>query len=288
MQTRLIKQIAVLGSGVMGSRIACHFAGAGFPVLLLDLLPKELPDNAKPDQRNRIAREALQAAIKSNPSPVYDGTVVNKIKVGNFTDDLQKIEQCDWVIEVVVERLDIKQQLFAEVEKYRKLGTIISSNTSGIPISQMTAGRSDDFKKHFCGTHFFNPPRYLRLLEIIPTPDTDRTVVEFLMDFGDRFLGKTTVLCKDTPAFIANRIGVFGMMAIMQVQAKMGLSVDEIDALTGPIIGRPRSATFRTADVVGLDTLVRVAKGVADNCPNDEARDQFNIPSWLDQMVAKN
>ena len=272
----------------MGSRIACHFAGAGFPVLLLDLLPKDLPDNAKPDQRNRIAREALQAAIKSNPSPVYDGTVVNKIKVGNFTDDLQKIEQCDWVIEVVVERLDIKQQLFAEVEKYRKFGTIISSNTSGIPISQMTAGRSDDFKKHFCGTHFFNPPRYLRLLEIVPTPDTDRTVVEFLMDFGDRFLGKTTVLCKDTPAFIANRIGVFGMMAIMQVQAKMGLSVDEIDALTGPIIGRPRSATFRTADVVGLDTLVRVAKGVADNCPNDEARDQFNIPSWLDQMVAKN
>ena len=272
----------------MGSRIACHFAGAGFPVLLLDLLPKDLPDNAKPDQRNRIAREALQAAIKSNPSPVYDGTVVNKIKVGNFTDDLQKIEQCDWVIEVVVERLDIKQQLFAEVEKYRKLGTIISSNTSGIPISQMTAGRSDDFKKHFCGTHFFNPPRYLRLLEIIPTPDTDRTVVEFLMDFGDRFLGKTTVLCKDTPAFIANRIGVFGMMAIMQVQAKMGLSVDEIDALTGPIIGRPRSATFRTADVVGLDTLVRVAKGVADNCPNDEARDQFNIPSWLDQMVVNN
>ena len=272
----------------MGSRIACHFAGADFPVLLLDLLPKDLPDNAKPDQRNRIAREALQAAIKSNPSPVYDGTVVNKIKVGNFTDDLQKIEQCDWVIEVVVERLDIKQQLFAEVEKYRKLGTIISSNTSGIPISQMTAGRSDDFKKHFCGTHFFNPPRYLRLLEIIPTPDTDRTVVEFLMDFGDRFLGKTTVLCKDTPAFIANRIGVFGMMAIMQVQAKMGLSVDEIDALTGPIIGRPRSATFRTADVVGLDTLVRVAKGVADNCPNDEARDQFNIPSWLDQMVVNN
>ena len=152
----------------------------------------------------------------------------------------------------------------------------------------MTVGRSDDFKKHFCGTHFFNPPRYLRLLEIIPTPDTDRGMVEFLMDFGDRFLGKTTVLCKDTPAFIANRIGVFGMMAIMQVQAKMGLSVDEIDALTGPIIGRPRSATFRTADVVGLDTLVRVAKGVADNCPNDEARDQFNIPSWLDQMVAKN
>lgn len=288
MHPRRIKQVAVLGSGVMGSRIACHFAGAGYPVLLLDLLPKDLPENAKHDQRNKIAREALQAAIKSNPSPVYDASVVNKIQVGNFTDDLPKIAQCDWVIEVVVERLDIKQQLFTEVEKYRKPGTIISSNTSGIPIHLMAAGRSEDFKKHFCGTHFFNPPRYLRLLEIIPTPDTDRTVIEFLMEFGDRFLGKTTVLCKDTPAFIANRIGVFGMMAIMQVQAKMGLTVDEIDALTGPIIGRPRSATFRTADVVGLDTLVRVAKGVADNCPNDEARDQFNIPAWLEKMVANN
>ena len=177
---------------------------------------------------------------------------------------------------------DAKGKTFADLHMlgHRKCTFVVS-----------TSPRRDllnDFKKHFCGTHFFNPPRYLRLLEIIPTPDTDRTVVEFLMDFGDRFLGKTTVLCKDTPAFIANRIGVFGMMAIMQVQAKMGLSVDEIDALTGPIIGRPRSATFRTADVVGLDTLVRVAKGVADNCPNDEARDQFNIPSWLDQMVAKN
>ncbi len=272
----------------MGSRIACHIAGAGYRVLLLDILPADLPEQAKADQRNRIAREALQAAIKSNPSPVYDASVVNKIQVGNFTDDLPKIAGCDWVIEVVVERLDIKQQLFTEVEKFRKPGTIISSNTSGIPIRMMTEGRSEDFKKHFCGTHFFNPPRYLRLLEIIPTDHTDPNVVDFLLDFGDRFLGKTTVLCKDTPAFIANRIGVFGMMAIMQVQAKMGLTVDEIDALTGPIIGRPRSATFRTADVVGLDTLVRVANGVADHCPNDEARDQFTIPTWLQQMVEKN
>lgn len=288
MHPRRIKQIAVLGSGVMGSRIACHFAGAGYPVLLLDLLPKELPENAKPDQRNRIAREALLTAIKSNPSPVYDAAVVNKIKVGNFTDDLQQIAQCDWVIEVIVERLDLKQQLFTEVEKYRKPGSIISSNTSGIPIGMMAEGRSADFKKHFCGTHFFNPPRYLRLLEIIPTTHTDREVVDFLMEFGDRFLGKTTVLCKDTPAFIANRIGVFGMMAIMHIQAKMSLTIDEIDALTGPIIGRPRSATFRTADVVGLDTLVRVAKGVAEHCPTDEARDQFQIPAWLDQLVANN
>lgn len=288
MQHHRINQVAVLGSGVMGSRIACHIAGAGYRVLLLDILPADLPEPAKADQRNRIAREALQAAIKSNPSPVYDASVVNKIQVGNFTDDLPKIAGCDWVIEVVVERLDIKQQLFTEVEKFRKPGTIISSNTSGIPIRMMTEGRSEDFKKHFCGTHFFNPPRYLRLLEIIPTDHTDPSVVDFLLDFGDRFLGKTTVRCKDTPAFIANRIGVFGMMAIMQVQAKMGLTVDEIDALTGPIIGRPRSATFRTADVVGLDTLVRVANGVADHCPNDEARDQFTIPTWLQQMVEKN
>ncbi len=288
MLSRRIKQIAVLGSGVMGSRIACHLAGAGYPVILLDLLPKELPENAKANQRNKIAREALQAAIKSNPSPVYDASVAQKIQVGNFTDDLPKITGCDWVIEVVVERLDIKQQLFTEVEKYRRPGTLISSNTSGIPISKMAEGRSADFKKHFCGTHFFNPPRYLRLLEIIPTADTDPEVVDFLMEFGDRFLGKTTVRCKDTPAFIANRIGVFGMMAIMHVQAKMGLTVDEVDALTGPIIGRPRSATFRTADVVGLDTLVRVARGVADNCPNDEARDRFTIPDWLQQMVDKN
>ncbi|MBM3432586.1 MAG: 3-hydroxyacyl-CoA dehydrogenase/enoyl-CoA hydratase family protein [Bacteroidetes bacterium] len=288
MSTRRIKQVAVLGSGVMGSRIACHLAGAGFPIILLDLLPKELPENARKDQRDRIAREALLAAIKSNPSPVLDSSVVNRIAVGNFTDDLSRICTCDWVIEVVVERLDIKQQLFTEVEKHRKPGTLISSNTSGIPIHQMAEGRSEDFRKHFCGTHFFNPPRYLRLLEIIPTPETDPAVVAFLMEFGDRFLGKTTVLCKDTPAFIANRIGVFGMMAIMHVQAKMGLTVDEIDALTGPIIGRPRSATFRTADVVGLDTLVRVAKGVADNCPSDEARDKFNIPNWLQQMVDSN
>ena len=288
MSIRRIKQVAVLGSGVMGSRIACHFAGAGFPVLLLDLLPKDLPDNAQTEQRNKIARDALQAAIKSNPSPVYDASVASRITVGNFTDDLSQICNCDWIIEVVVERLDIKQQLFTEVEKHRKPGTIISSNTSGIPIGRMAEGRSEDFQKNFCGTHFFNPPRYLRLLEIIPTPKTDPAVIEFLLDFGDRFLGKTTVLCKDTPAFIANRIGVFGMMAIMQLQAKMGLTVDEIDALTGPIIGRPRSATFRTADVVGLDTLVRVANGVAENCPNDEARAQFNIPAWLKKMVESN
>ena len=285
---RIIKKVAVLGSGVMGSRIACHFAGVGLQVLLLDIQPKDLPADAKVSDKNKIVNDALAAAIKSNPSPVYTKDAVKKITTGNFTDNMKDIAQYDWVIEVVVERLDIKQSIFTEVEKYRKPGTLITSNTSGIPIHMMTEGRSEDFKKHFCGTHFFNPPRYLRLLEIIPTPFTDTEVVDFLMEYGSLQLGKTTVLCKDTPAFIANRIGVFGMMAIMNTMDKLQLSVEEIDTLTGPIIGRPKSATFRTADVVGIDTLVKVAKGVYENCPDDEAKEQFVIPAWLNNMVANN
>ena len=285
---RTIKKVAVLGSGVMGSRIACHFAGVGLQVLLLDITPKDVTTDAKPAERNKIVNDALNAAVKSNPSPVFHKDVVKKITTGNFDDNMKDIAHCDWIIEVVVERLDIKQKIFEQVEKKRKPGTIITSNTSGIPNHLMAEGRSDDFKKHFCGTHFFNPPRYLRLLEIIPTPFTDVAVVDFLMHYGDLYLGKTTVLCKDTPAFIANRVGVFGMMSIMNIKEKLKLSVDEIDALTGPIIGRPKSATFRTGDVVGLDTLVKVAKGVGDNCPNDEAKDQFMIPEWLDKMIANN
>ncbi len=285
---RTIKKVAVLGSGVMGSRIACHFAGIGLPVLLLDIAPKDLPENAKPADKNKIVNDALSAAIKSNPSPVYTKDVLKKISTGNFTDNMKDIATADWIIEVVVERLDIKQLIFTEVEKYRKPGTLVTSNTSGIPIHMMAAGRSDDFKKHFCGTHFFNPPRYLRLLEVIPTPFTDPEIVDFLMNYGDLFLGKTTVLAKDTPAFIANRVGVFSIMAILNIMEKLGLSVDEIEALTGPIIGRPKSATFRTGDVVGIDTLVKVAKGVSENCPNDEAKATFNIPVWLDKMIANN
>jgi 3-hydroxyacyl-CoA dehydrogenase len=284
MEKRTIKKVAVLGSGVMGSRIACHFAGIGLPVLMLDIAPKEVAADAKPAERNKIVNDALSAAIKSNPSPVYHKDVVKKITTGNFTDNMKDIASADWIIEVVVERLDIKQTIFTEVEKYRKPGTLITSNTSGIPIHMMAEGRSDDFKKHFCGTHFFNPPRYLRLLEIIPTPYTDPSVVNFLMEYGDLFLGKTTVLAKDTPAFIANRIGVFSMMAIMKIMGDLQLSIDEIEALTGPVIGRPKSATFRTADVVGLDTLIKVAKGVADNCKNDEALAYFTIQGWLATM----
>lgn len=286
MQKRTIKKVAVLGSGVMGSRIACHFAGVGLQVLLLDIQPPS-PGGEKKADPNKIVNDALAAAIKSNPSPVYTADVVKRITTGNFTDDMKKIADCDWVIEVVVERLDIKQSIFTEVEKYRKPGTLITSNTSGIPIHLMAEGRSDNFKKHFCGTHFFNPPRYLRLLEIIPTPFTDQSVVDFLLHYGDLVLGKTTVLCKDTPAFIANRIGVFSMMAIMKIMGDLKLSIDEIEALTGPVIGRPKSATFRTADVVGLDTLIKVAKGVADNCPEDEARAYFNIQGWLNSMEEK-
>lgn len=293
---RHINKITVLGSGVMGSRIACHFAGIGVQVLLLDIAPKELNDAEKarkltldsPAVKNRIVNDALQAALKSNPSPVFTKDVAKRIQTGNFTDDMSRIADSDWIIEVVVENLDVKRSVFEQVEKYRKPGTFISSNTSGIPIHLMTEGRSDDFKKYFCGTHFFNPPRYLRLLEIIPTKHTDPEVISFLMHYGDLYLGKTTVLCKDTPAFIANRIGVFSIMAIFHIMQEMGLSIDEVDALTGPAIGRPKSATFRTADVVGIDTLVKVAKGVADNCPDDEARKIFEIPPFLQKVVENN
>ncbi len=292
---RNINKVAVLGSGVMGSRIACHFANIGVEVLLLDIVPREPNDAEKakglttdhPAVRNRIVNEALAFAIKSNPNPLYKKSYANRIKTGNFTDDMAKIANCDWTIEVVVERLDIKKQVFEQVEKHRKPGTLITSNTSGIPIHQMLEGRSEDFQKHFCGTHFFNPPRYLKLLEIIPTDKTEQSVVDFLMDYGDRFLGKTMVLCKDTPAFIANRVGVASIQALFHLVEEMDLTVTEVDKMTGPILGRAKSATFRTCDVVGLDTLVLVAGGLKANCPNDEARHTFEMPSYISKMTEK-
>src|SRR5665647_2428972 len=241
---RNINKVTVLGSGVMGSRIACHFAGVGLRVLLLDI---PAPDATEPNKRNKIVNDALAAALKSSPSPVFSKDVIKNITTGNFEDNMKDIASSDWIIEVVVERLDIKKQVFEQVEKFRKPGTLITSNTSGIPIHLMAEGRSEDFKKHFCGTHFFNPPRYLRLLEIIPTPFTDPEVVDFLMHYGDLYLGKTTVLCKDTPAFIANRIGVFSIMSIFHIMEKLDLGIDDIDALTGPVIGRPKSATLEAA-----------------------------------------
>ena len=283
---RHIRKAAVLGSGVMGSRIACHFANIGLEVILLDIVPFDLKEEDKDNRakRNSIVNGALQSTLKSNPSPIYDKNFASRITTGNFDDDMHLISDCDWVIEVVVERLDIKKQVFEKVEKYRKPGTLITSNTSGIPIEMMTEGRSEDFNKHFCGTHFFNPPRYLRLFEIIPSTKTDAEIVKFFENYADLFLGKTPVLCKDTPAFIANRIGVFSMSAIFKLQQEMGLSVSEIDSLTGTLTGKPKSATFRTADVVGLDTLIKVAKGVYDNCPNDEMRDTFDVPAYVLKM----
>ena len=296
MATRRIRKVAILGSGVMGSQIACHFANIGLEVLLLDIAPKEL--NPKEEKqglsltdtvvKNRIVNEALQAALKSNPSPIYRKSFANRITTGNMDDHMKDIASADWIIEVVVERLDIKKIVFDNVEKYRKKGTIISSNTSGIPIHMMLEGRSDDFQQHFLGTHFFNPPRYLELLEIIPTPKTDATVVQFLMDYGRRFLGKKTVLAKDTPAFIANRIGVYSIMNLFHTVKEMGFKVEEVDKLTGSILGRPKSATFRTCDVVGLDTLVHVANGVRENCPEDEAKDMFAIPGYVQYLLDNN
>jgi len=283
-----IKKVAVLGSGVMGSKIACHFAGIGLQVLLLDMVPKDVAADAKPPIKNKVVQEALNSAIKTNPSPLFSKQAIKNIVLGNFDDNMKDIVSCDWIIEAVVERLDIKQLLYEKVEQYRKAGTLITTNTSGIPIHLLSEGRSEDFKKNFCGTHFFNPPRYLRLLEIIPTPDTAPTVIDFLMDYGDRYLGKTTVLCKDTPAFIANRIGVFSIMSVFHIMQQLGLCIDEIEALTGPVFGRPKSATFRTADVVGIDTLVKVAKGVFENCEMDEARSLFVIPEWLNTLISNN
>ena len=283
---RRINKVAVLGSGVMGSRIACHFANANVPVILLDIAPKDSTNTDSKIVRNKIVNDALQQTLKSNPSAVFNKAKAKLIQTGNFDDDLAMISECDWIIEVVVENLEIKKQLFEKVENYRKSNTIISSNTSGIPIHQMTDGRSDDFKKNFCGTHFFNPPRYLPLLEIIPTKDTDQSVVDFLMHYGDLYLGKTTVLCKDTPAFIANRIGVYSIMNLFHLVKEMNLSIDEVDRYTGTIVGRPKSATFRTTDVVGLDTLIKVAKGLQANLPNDESKSTFVIPEFILKMEA--
>ena len=292
---RSIKKVAILGSGVMGSRIACHFANIGCEVVLLDIVPPELSEKEKAGGlsledkvvRNRIVNDALQFALKSNPSPIYKKSFANRITTGNFDDDMSLIADCDWTIEAVIERLDIKKQVFANVEKYRKEGTLISTNTSGIPVQMMLEGRTEDFQKHFCGTHFFNPPRYLRLLEIIPTPKTDQGIVDFLMDYGARFLGKKMVLCKDTPAFIANRVGVYSIMSLFHLVEEMELTIDEVDKLTGPVLGRPKSATFRTCDVVGLDTLAHVANGVKDNCPDDEAKESFNLPGYISKRCCR-
>jgi len=294
---RRIKHITVIGSGIMGSGIAAHFANIGVEVLLLDIVPNKLTEaeEAKglslesPQVRNRIATESLKKLPKASPALLYSKDFISRITPGNLEDDLKKIKNTDWIIEVVVERLDIKKSVYEKIENYRQPGTLISSNTSGIPIHYLIEGRSDDFKKYFAGTHFFNPVRYLQLLEIIPTQYTDPEITEFYRDYGSKYLGKTTVVAKDTPAFIANRIGVFGIMNIFHNIQKLQLSIDDVDKLTGPIIGRPKSATFRTADVVGLDTLVHVANGVRESgAETDIFKDQFELPDYITNMVNNN
>ena len=289
---RSIRKVAVLGSGIMGSRIACHFANIGVEVLLLDIVPREPNDAEKakglttehPAVRNRIVNEAFQNTLKSNPAALYSPSFANRVKLGNFDDNLAEIKNYDWVIEVIVENLAIKQSLYEKIDALRKTGTLVTSNTSGIPIHLMAEGRSEDFQKHFCGSHFFNPPRYLKLLEIIPTPLTDPAVTDFLMHYGDRFLGKTTVLCKDTPAFIANRVGVYSMMKTMQVVEQMGLTVEEVDKLTSVVVGRPKSGTFRLSDVVGLDTTINVSNNLYAGLAIDESKDTFILPEMMKKL----
>ncbi|MGR3811602.1 3-hydroxyacyl-CoA dehydrogenase NAD-binding domain-containing protein [Jiulongibacter sp. NS-SX5] len=293
---RRINKVAVLGAGIMGSRIAMHFANIGCKVLLLDMVPREPNeaekakglDTSSPAVRNRIVNSLFTAALKGKPASTYSKDVANRIELGNFDDDMVKIKDVDWVIEVVVERLDIKKIIYDKVEAHRKPGTLVTSNTSGIPIHLMSEGRSEDFQKHFCGTHFFNPPRYLRLLEIIPGPKTDPKIIDFLMSYGDLYLGKQTVLCKDTPAFIANRLGIYAMVQTIRAAQEMGLSVEAVDKLTGPVVGRPKSGTFRLSDVVGLDTTVNVCNNLKGILKTDESVSAFDLPPIMATLMEKN
>lgn len=286
---RRIHKVAVLGSGVMGTGIACHFANIGLEVLMLDILPREgsEEDYKKPAFRNSIANDALRKALKQKPAPLYLSEFADRIETGNFEDDFPRIAECDWVIEVVVERLDIKQKIFEQVDNHRKKGTLISSNTSGIPVHQLSKGRSEDFRNHFLGTHFFNPPRYLRLLEVIPTEDTHQEVIEFMMHYGELYLGKKTVLCKDTPAFIANRVGVYAMSYIFQLTKELGVNIWDADKLSGRALGRPKSGTFRLADVVGLDVAHHVIEGLKANCQDDEHIQALKEPEFFAHLVKK-
>ncbi len=292
---RKIRKAAVLGSGVMGAGIAAHLANVGIPTYLLDIVPRELTEEeAKkgltlehPAVRNRIAQAGKDRLLKEKPAPLYDKADIDLITVGNMEDHLPLLAEVDWIIEVVVENLDVKRNVFAAVEAHRKPGTIVSSNTSGVSINDMCEGRSEEFRRHFLGTHFFNPPRYLKLLEIIPGRDTDPEIVQFMMRFGEYVLGKGTVLCKDTPNFIANRIGTYGLQVSIQEMVRLGLGVDEVDALTGPVIGRPKSATFRTLDVVGLDTYVHVANNVKHKSDDPAEQTVFEVPAFVLDMVQR-
>lgn len=286
---RTISKVAVLGSGVMGGAIAAHLANCGYPSLMLDIVPPNLSEADKKNKakRNEFAAKSKANLLKTKPSPIYRASYTDRIEIGNFEDDMPRIAECDWIIEVVSERLDIKLKVFEQVKKHRKAGTIVSTNTSGIPLHSMAPAMDDEMAKHFLGTHFFNPPRYLKLVEIIPGVKTDPAIIQFMAAFLENELGKGVVYAKDTPNFIANRILTFGSQYIAYQMQKDGLSVEEVDAVTGPAVGHASSATFRTADLVGLDTLVNVVGNVANNCPNDEQIAIMQIPPFLQKMVER-
>jgi 3-hydroxyacyl-CoA dehydrogenase len=282
------RKVAVLGAGVMGSGIAAHVANAGIPVLLLDIVPPNIAeaDKNKKAARNAFASGSLEKALKQKPAPFFHARNAELIEVGNLEDDLARIAECDWVVEVVKEDLGVKKALFEKIDKVRKPGTLVTSNTSGIPLAKLIEGRSDDFRKNFFITHFFNPVRYMKLLELVTGPETDQHAVTKFHTFGEEKLGKGIVYGKDTPNFVANRIGIFAMMFSIHEMMRQGLTIEEVDAIVGTPLGRPRSAAFRTADIVGLDTFVHVAQNCYDLLPNDTQRDTFKIPEFLQKLIA--
>jgi len=284
---RRIEKAVVLGAGTMGSRIAAHFANAGLPCILLDIVPPNLPADAPAGDRNKIVRAGIDAAKKSKPAAFFTAALAEKIAIGNFDDDLARCAEADWIIEVVAENLEIKRKLLARLAQFRKPGAIVTTNTSGLPVHLIAEGMSEEFQQHWAGTHFFNPPRYLKLVEVIPGTRTSKEVVDSLSEFCDRRLGKGVVVAKDTPNFIANRIGTFSMLNALRLMGTLGMTVEEVDACTGPAVGWPKSATFRTADIVGLDVLVHVVKNIYETALNDESRESYKVPALVEEMAKR-
>src|SRR5712692_6708624 len=284
---RRIEKAVVLGAGTMGSRIAAHFANAGLPCILLDIVPPNLAADAPAAERNKIVRAGLEAAKKSKPAAFFTAALAERVAIGNFEDDVARCAEADWIIEVVAENLEIKRKLLSRVAEVRKAGAIVTTNTSGLPVHLIAEGMSEEFQEHWAGTHFFNPPRYLRLVELIPGPKTSPEVIEALSEFCDRRLGKGVVIAKDTANFIANRIGTFSMLNALRLMGTLDMTVEEVDACTGPAIGQPKSATFRTADIVGLDVLIHVVKNIYETAPNDESREMYKVPALVDEMAKR-
>jgi 3-hydroxyacyl-CoA dehydrogenase len=284
---RRIEKAVVLGAGTMGARIAAHFANAGLPCILLDIVPPGAAADAPGEARNKMVRAGLEAAKKAKPAAFFTPGLAERVAVGNFDDDLGRCAEADWIIEVVAENLEIKKNLLGRVAAFRKPGAIVTTNTSGLPVHLIAEGMSEEFQEHWAGTHFFNPPRYLKLVELIPGPKTSADVIETLREFCDRRLGKGVVVAKDTPNFIANRIGTFSMLNALRLMGALGMTVEEVDACTGPVIGQPKSATFRTADIVGLDVLVHVVKNIYETVPEDESRETYRVPAVVEEMARR-